>query len=338
MLKIEASLEPEHRNEGHDHWLAMRSAYLEYRQASDALECTRGSAEELSSGERLQMTLLEGQQRVTFERYLEARIEFMEFHCDEIRRSATGFSDPDAVTPPRPIAKFRPLLEALAVVLLCTTAFSLALEQRHVRDLETSRDQLQVALKQTRNGLQLLGQKVDSIGDLQRSPIQHARNTPQTSPATFNRTLHKPGYVKDAKRQAFSSAPQKQALASSLPAPSTQRSAIPRSYSFSLTPSRRSTKLGPIEVSVRSVNPRQNTISLTLVSGSLKLDLPDLKPNEPVSFNRGPQQHRMELTIDRLDGKQLEGHLLDYTANNSEPKANRLRPEYQMGPQPYLAQ
>jgi hypothetical protein len=74
------------------------------------------------------------------------------------------------------------------------------------------------------------------------------------------------------------------------------------------------------------------------VSGSLKLDLPDLKPNEPVSFNRGPAQHRLELMIDRLDGNQLEGHLLEYSASNSELRASRIKPESQIGPQPPLAQ
>jgi hypothetical protein len=123
MLEGEGSHEPEDQNEGRDRWLAMQTAYLEYRQASDTLDRTRRSTGELSTGERPQMIVAEGRQRVAFERYLEARIGFLEYRFEETRLPDPNFAGPEHPTPRyRLSASGRPALEILAVLLLCTTA------------------------------------------------------------------------------------------------------------------------------------------------------------------------------------------------------------------------
>jgi hypothetical protein len=86
MLDSDDSQEPEIRNDEHNHWLAMQSAYAEYGRASEALEPTVDS----SNGERSRLITLEGQQRVAFERYLEARMEFLEFRFDQSDRLGAG--------------------------------------------------------------------------------------------------------------------------------------------------------------------------------------------------------------------------------------------------------
>ena len=151
--------------EGHNRWLAMQSAYAEYTRASELLECTHQSTDGSTTSERLQLTMLEGKQRVAFERYLESRLEFLECRFDQSIQpgpappAEVGYSGAGSRWA---FAKPRTLLEILAVILLCTTAFSLVREKQRLRKLETSDNGLQVALDETRAELRVLGQKVDA--------------------------------------------------------------------------------------------------------------------------------------------------------------------------------
>jgi hypothetical protein len=90
MLEGDESHEPTRRDAGHNRWLAMQSAYAEYRGTSEALECARQSANESSINERSLLTIAVDRQRVAFECYFEARMEFLEFRFDESNRLGAG--------------------------------------------------------------------------------------------------------------------------------------------------------------------------------------------------------------------------------------------------------
>lgn len=182
MPELDNSREPEQRDDGHDRWLAMQSAYTEYRRASEALECTRQSADD--TNERLKLPGLEGLQWLAFERYLETRMEFLEARFDESLRPAamaavSSMSETKSSGTSSWLARFnfRPVLEILAAVLLCTMVFSLLREQRRVRDLEAARDELQATLSHTREGLRLLGQRVDAWAPPQHPGFQQVEHT-----------------------------------------------------------------------------------------------------------------------------------------------------------------
>jgi hypothetical protein len=180
-------LELQRDDEG-DPWIAMQSAYLEYRSASEALERTHQSTQDYSVDERLRMMLMEGRQRAAFERYVDARMETLELRVD-------GANLPDCVTADMQmhagrssrtaLLNSRSVLEVLAVVLLCTTAFSLSREVKHVRDLEASRDELRAKLQETREGLRSVKQQLDAwarraggamrIDQIQRRPAPRSR-------------------------------------------------------------------------------------------------------------------------------------------------------------------
>ena len=182
MPELDVSREPERRDDGHDRWLAMQSAYTEYRRASEALECTRQSADD--TNERLKLPGLEGLQWLAFERYLETRLEFLEARFDESLRPAVVAEIPPASETKLSETgswlarfKFRGVLEILAAVLLCTMVFSLLREQKRVRDLEASRDELQATLSDTRDSLRLLGQRVGAWAPPQRPELQKVEHT-----------------------------------------------------------------------------------------------------------------------------------------------------------------
>jgi hypothetical protein len=313
------------RNGGHDRWLAMQSAYAEYRRASDALECTRQSADDSSTTERLRLVVLEGQQRVAFERYLEARMEFLEFRFDE----SNPPGDSLAALPPREKENFgigsclafanrRPVLPILAVLLLCTTAFSLMREQKHVRDLETSRDELKAALDRTREGLRQLEEKVNASQPAQHlaiQPVDHGsrsgerRLLPTSTPNAPGRKSAGEG---QGKRQPSLHA-QKQVAANHNPQPDgkPQSAGARNYYNFSLAPSRQFKRIGPIEVAIRSVDAHGKSVSLFIVSDPIKLDVPHLGVNQPVWISRGLRKQPLEFVVDRIAGNRLDGHLIE---------------------------
>jgi len=181
-MEVDNTNEPARRDEEHDRWLAMQSAYAEYRTASEALECSRQAADDTS--ERLKRPLLEGHQWLAFERYFETRMEFLEARFDEIhppftRSAAPSANDTDhsALSSWFALINYRPVLQILAVLLLGTMVFAVLREQKRVRDLEASRDDLQATLSQTRDSLRLLGQKLDSWGAAQHSGLQQVEHT-----------------------------------------------------------------------------------------------------------------------------------------------------------------
>src|SRR5215471_3367774 len=79
MREGDESRERKQRNKGHDLRLKLQSAYVEYKHASEALESYDQSTDESPSREVLRLAMLEGQQRLAFERYVEAKMEFLEF-------------------------------------------------------------------------------------------------------------------------------------------------------------------------------------------------------------------------------------------------------------------
>jgi hypothetical protein len=329
--------EPELRDDGHDRWLAMRSAYAEYRRTSEALECTRQSADDSTANERLQLAMLEGQQRVAFERYLEARMEFLEFRFD-------ACNWPGASPPPLPVpgeeysasgswltfANPRILLQTLAVILLCATAFSLAVERQHVRDLEAARDELRAMLSQTRNALQQLQQKMDA-GGTQSSGAPRVAPAPSVqahrgSAGTPRPVGQKPSRGGPSKRQPPSLAQGKQAAANREPAPETRAPGIgARTYSFSLVPGRHFKRVGPIEVSLRAVDAERNLVSLSIVSDPVKLDVPRLGLNQGVWINIGRDRQPLELVVDRIARNRLDGHLIERRVDKSELTASQFK-------------
>jgi hypothetical protein len=180
------SIQPADR---HDPWVSMQTAYLEYRSASEVLERTHQSTEDSSEFGRLQMILLEGRQRAAFERYLHARMELLECRLDDshcLEPEYSGLRAPSRGRSPLAIAGSRSVLEVLAVVLLCTTAFSLARELRHVRDLETTQVELRSKLQETREALRTVKQRLDDWKPSQRvivmPRIDHAPRTPAPKP------------------------------------------------------------------------------------------------------------------------------------------------------------
>src|SRR5215469_2890920 len=118
------------RSAEHDLWLAMQAAYNKYRNASEVHESLglRLQGADPSAGAGLQIESAASEQRSAFENYIEARIQFTEFRCDQNARS---FAQPEAAeasagrSGERPWWEYWPeipraAMAAIAAALLCT--------------------------------------------------------------------------------------------------------------------------------------------------------------------------------------------------------------------------
>src|SRR5215471_2352286 len=195
-------------SQAHDRWLAMQSAYVAYRRASDALDSTDQPLED---------------QRESFERYLEARIEYLETRIDERYRPAQS-----EVRSWWSFAARKPILAGLAVLMLGTAAFSWVRQQNYVRGLEASHDEFRTTLSQTRDGLEMLAERVDSW-----QPPQPAQPAPAPIQPVVKRRapVRKPASATHSKRQPKQFA--------------TNRSAVSRSYPDRRRARRTSRLVGP---------------------------------------------------------------------------------------------
>jgi hypothetical protein len=283
MSELEDSNGPVHRNEAHERWLAMQSAYADYTRAAEAFENSRELTGDSTGPERSE-TLLNGR-RDAFERYLESRIEFLECRFDEgYRREAAMVSRParetgEFTTIPL-LAGPKWLIPVLAGI-LGVTVFAFVREHQHVRDLESAHDQLRASLSDTREQLQLVTKKLDARESTEPSAVrqvEHTAEPPAPAPQVDER---KPS-----------------------------RSVVARSY-FSLSRSSQPKHVGPIMVSIKSVDVRRNSVDLSIVSESGKVDIEHLKLNQVVRIKRIYRGQLLELEADRITAKGISGHLIE---------------------------
>jgi hypothetical protein len=299
MQDTETSLDQERRNPGSERWLAMRTAYMEYLRASEALESAAQTAEE-ESADYTALPSLVGQQRVAFERYLEARMEFLEFRFDEIHAPGPGHPTPAPPVPAAESTRFPSLaanlplvMQMVTVVILGLTIFFLLQERQKILRLETARDELQANLRETRDGLRLLTSRIDAALPAERSSTAPVGSFAQPGSAAPPKEVNAPKLLTKGGWRPVT------------------KPSVPAYRRFTLERSRQFKRIGPIEVSLRSVDPQGNTVSLAILSESGSLHFDHLKPNQPVRIHTSSHRKGLELVIDRIGRDGLYGHLIE---------------------------
>src|SRR5262249_22290321 len=170
---------PHQRNQ-HECWAAMKTAYEEYRMASTILDSMM-QMEEDGDAPTVTGTDFRAQQR-TFERYVEARMDFVDCCVDRATPPIVDCTPPVEMSVPEPtkkkyfgvrwppVAIAMPVVRGLSLTLLCATALSVILQQRHTRDLQTGLLELQGSIDRVGEAL-LAWQAVQrQVGDA--APVQ----------------------------------------------------------------------------------------------------------------------------------------------------------------------
>jgi hypothetical protein len=309
MLETQEPNDTGRRQAGHDRWLGMQSAYAEYKRLSDSLESMEDS-DDSSIADRLTLITLERRQQAAFEKYLDARLAYLEFRFDEANPPDVGAPDPPGSRSWVAFISSEPFLKLLAIALICTLAFSFVHEQRQVRNLELAQRELRTELNNQR--------------EAHKSRVQadsHAPDEPAPPPAARPAaTPPKPAAQPSAKRPPNLSAKTRQmhqdAARPSIP-DRHDRSAGSRSlYSFSLGPSSRPQAVGPIAVVVRSIDQYRKTASLSIVSDRSRLDVRRATLNQPLWIKY--RQERVELRVERIAANRVDGHVIEYRDHDAK--------------------
>jgi hypothetical protein len=290
------------RDEAHEQWLAMQSAYAEYLRVSEVYENSRESTRDSAEAGRCDLTLLDCR-RDTFERYLEARMEYLERRFDEgYRREAVMVFPPTPETGgPRTVSRLASLKWRITPILfgiLSVTLFSFVREQKHVRDLDSVHDHLRASLSDTRGELLSLAKKLEARESIERSAVRQVEDAAQP-PAPAAQVDGRTPSGGDAV------APSRRIIKTTSP------SVAARGY-FSLSRSSQFKRVGPIKVSLKSVNLQRKSVEILLVSESGKVNVHRLRLNRPVRIKSGYRGQSMELVVDRITANGLSGHLIEF--------------------------
>jgi hypothetical protein len=70
--------------------------------------------------------------------------------------------------------------------------------------------------------------------------------------------------------------------------------------------------VGPIKVSLKSLDVQRNAVDVAIVSESGKVDVQRLKLNQPVRIKGSYRRQPMELVADRITANGLSGHLIEF--------------------------
>jgi hypothetical protein len=302
------------RSGGHNRWVAMQSAYAEYQRTSEALEYLPLSGDS-SNDERLLRAALQDRQRVAFERYLDARMEFLEYRFDESeRRRGRGLSlvrkrSPGAfgIASWLAFSNERAVLPVLAgVMLLCAAGLYFARQQNRARELEAARDELWATLNQTRD-------------EARRLSLSTNRQVDYARPETARRTPRPPARkVQRAAQKNVS------AIVEPLAGVQVQRIGARTYYSFSLEPLRQFKRVGPVQVLLRSADAQRSYVNLSLMSGPVKLEAQRLRLGQPLWIGDGQRQQPLELIVDRIGGNRIYGRVVE-TREKSDLRASRTK-------------
>ena len=337
---------PEQGADWHARWLAMQSAYAEYRRSSDALEAAREEDNNLVDTDLLRLTVLERQQRVAFERYMDARIAFLESQFDEFNRPAGDPGDTPTDADGRPVdsrprswpgvSRVRAVLEVLAVLLLCTTAFSLMREQTRIRRLEGERDVMRSAILQATQQLQTFRQKLDA-DPRQLKPSLLVEPVPTTAAmkpvSPHRREVGKAvGEAKATNRRPPTSAgnANRSAVAERSGRVSRGRSLA----SFSLSPSRKFKRVGPVSILLESVDAQRATATLSVLAEVSRVEVFRVRLSQPVWIKTRDPNRLLGLIADRISGTRLIGRLVEASTGKPDLKATQFHPNTEAPQEP----
>jgi hypothetical protein len=292
MLDDNNSPEPLPRDPTNKRWVAMQSAYAEYTRMSEALGHCSEPVDDLCPVAEADLLRLAAEQRVAFERYLETRMEFLEYRFDEDRSAVARSAGGETRLSLRSSVTNLPALAGIvALAILSVSLFALVRSQHEVRTLKTEQALLSAALDKTRDDLQLLARKVVAVEPATLPAIHRPEpgSFPPVPvlPATKPKVATNPGWRRLSEKRTAHVYRQ-----------------------FSLVRSRQFRKIGPIEVSLISVDERQNSVTLSIVSGSGNLRFTHVRLNQPVWIPTSDRKKGLELIVDRIAKDGVDGRLI----------------------------
>jgi hypothetical protein len=322
----------QHRPE-HQFWLTMQAAHAHWADATEALDylIAAASRDNPSPEEHLRIARAAEEQRVRFEEYIEARLAFSEFQSAQFQAvqlqsardraavaeavdgddSQRGFQE-IALGPWTLRATSRFALAALGIALLCQAVFGLTYvmhERKHVRDLDAARNEMSALLTQARGQNQVAVQQASSV------PVAPERPASAPAPKAPVKTPAAGGHWR---RVGTPRPPQKKAL---VPA---SKGTQHKSLEFTLTPSSRYSRIGPVQVSLHNLDHQHDCFDLSVMLGDFRLDRKHVRRYEPVWINLGGSATPVRFVADRIGRNDVHGYLITPDPKSPASPARRI--------------
>lgn len=328
----------EHSRKRHEHWIAMQAAYKEYQRISDFLDGSsqypppsdRQSASDLWIDEDRGLADLQRQQLSAFEHYVEARIAFLESEFEHGCRSSSQRDAPppsdSGVSLPRSSPGTWPVSCIIAclfgVTLLSIAMIDLEREQKHRDYFEITRNELRLSLEQTGTQIQALGQKLDMAkATLWTASQGHERREGEIRQASGAPHMPQPQPDKRSLRtDGQSSADSRGTYGSQLPTSDISNQQV----TFTLGPLRRVLRVGPLLVTLWTVDAKRKFLSLSITSDLGTLRMQHLALNEPVWITMRDQEKPIKFMIDRIGVGRAYGHFIE--SKHRKPPPNPVSP------------
>jgi hypothetical protein len=330
----------ERRDREHQLWLAMRSAYDNYRDASETLDAAASRAPiSISSPERVWgIETLAAKQRIEFERYIEKRMQYSEFVRDRsnltamhsgVQRTANDATAPKQRQdePPLWLGRMTSRI-AVGAALLCTTAFILR-EQERIHDLDVARDEMSATLNHTRDDLRSLSRQLSALNVPHQLASQKAVKATAASPRPQRNSVYKSAardraavvqprnrmpaalsgqqapYVPGSRRTEVATP-----VARNFEEPIGSAKSGGRSfYRFTLTPSTQFKQVGTVRLSLRKVDSRQKSFDFCLLLENSKVEKKQVKVYVPVRISLADRLQTVTLVATRIEKNYVQGYL-----------------------------
>ena len=296
-------------------WMAMQEAHKRWMHATDVLNSLvlSSAGATVSPEESVRIAKSAEEQRLGFEEYIEARLEYSEFLLAREPEAGTGpDAGEDARRPPLEFPQNwwtsattskRGLL-AVAVALLCPAVFGLTFmhERKHVQELETAREAMNAMMVQVRS-VPVQAQAPERKPDAASAPLPVALQPDGTGPVV---KLYQPPVPVPVRAPARAAVP-------------------PRSVEFLLASSTRYRAVGPIRVSLHNVDYRRDCFDLSVKLGDFQMDRKRVKRYEPVWINLGGNSAPVRLIADRIGKNGVHGYLTRPQPKGAASSTQRMK-------------
>ena len=293
------------RKAKHQLWREMQDAYNAYRSTCEALQALipQSPFDIPREDQSVRSVTLETEQRVAFEKYIDARLCYSEFERDErfaqtpAIDAVVGEQSLDTRSQSRSIERM--LLTTANVMLLAVITLGSVYcvrQDGRLGDAVLAREQMRAVLDRTEGDLRELRLSAGSS-----NPITNS-NTSSRSPSTaviFRKKLR--------------------------PAGRSSRVAAVKgsgSYSFTLTPSVKFQRVGPVLLSIRDVDPARGYLMLSVIEGS-RVSQRMVRLKVPVLITSPSRLRPMRLTITSIGHYYVQGFLTQPPENKIQVTANQ---------------
>jgi hypothetical protein len=334
------------RNAEPERWLAIQTAYQKYTNASTTLDLLTSQVPNEASCPDV-WRLIEraaSEQRSAFESYVEARMQYCQFQFDRNKAgngdsqcSHTAGALPNKLKSARPsraaFTDSRPALQAAVLVLVCGATFSLVdlVRERRLHGSDPAWNEVRAMLSQTCDGLQVLIRKVDALSDAQRFALQKSAGAIVAPGSRHRRTAAKSkGTTSARSARRLNPTPyralQKQGktLANRKDLALQVKTGEPTYYAFTLPISQHFERVGPLRLSLRKVNVSKKCFDLCIMADNFRFR--QVRLFEPVRINLSDPSRRVDLVVNRIDKKYVNGYLTVRKTERSELASGQVRP------------